>query len=303
MRYLLVLIIGLSLFLSSCSDDSSGIDSKGASDLTLSFNGLEALNNGFHYEGWVMLDGTPVSTGKFNLDAGGNLIDVNGNSISNDFSTANEDDLTDAAAVIITIEPAGDTDTVPASTKIIAGDVSGTSAVLNTSHAATLGSDFSTSAGKFILATPTTAVTTDENSGIWFLDLSSGSPAVGLDLPTLPAGWVYEGWVVIGGTPVTSGRFTDVMAVDFDDPFSSVDPGPPFPGEDYINNAPAGLTFPTDLAGGTAVISIEPEPDDSSAPFTLKPLVQAIDAAATDHVTYDMGNNASGFPTGTATIK
>ena len=124
-----------------------------------------------------------------------------------------------------------------------------------------------------------------------------------MDLPVLPEGWVYEGWAVINGTPVTSGRFTDVMAADFSAPFSSTDAGPPFPGEDYINNAPTGLTFPTDLAGGTAVISIEPEPDDSSAPFTLKPLVQAIDAAATDHVTYSMGNNAANFPTGSAAIK
>ena len=67
-------------------------------------------------------------------------------------------------------------------------------------------------------------------------------------------------------------------------------------------NAPAGLTFPTDLAGATAVISIEPSPDDAAAPFTLKPLVGAIPVDATDHVTYSMGNQAAGFSTGTATI-
>ena len=59
----------------------------------------------------------------------------------------------------------------------------------------------------------------------------------------------------------------------------------------------------TGLAGGTAVISIEPDPDDSTAPFTLKPLVGAIAADAVDHVTYSVGNNAAGFPTGSATIR
>ena len=68
-------------------------------------------------------------------------------------------------------------------------------------------------------------------------------------------------------------------------------------------NAPAGLAFPTSLAGGTAVISIEPEPDDSSGPFTLKPLVGAIPGAAVDHVLYDLGLNLASFPTGTAVIR
>ena len=66
-------------------------------------------------------------------------------------------------------------------------------------------------------------------------------------------------------------------------------PGPPFPGEDYLVNAPMGLTFPTNLAGGTAVISIEPDPDNSPNPFTLKPLVKMIPADAADHVTYIYG--------------
>ena len=73
-----------------------------------------------------------------------------------------------------------------------------------------------------------------------------------------------------------------------------------FPGEDYLMNAPSGLSFPTDLAGGTAVISIEPYPDNSPNPFTLKPLVHNIPAMAEDHMVYDMGQNLN-FPTGTVT--
>jgi hypothetical protein len=89
--------------------------------------------------------------------------------------------------------------------------------------------------------------------------------------------------------------------VDDADPFSSTMPGPPFPGEDFLVNAPAGLTFPTDISGGTAVISIEPDPDNSADPFLLKPLVGAIPNPAADHVTYMMNVNLGSFPTGTAT--
>ena len=96
-------------------------------------------------------------------------------------------------------------------------------------------------------------------------------------MPTLPAGWAYGGWAVTGGEPVTTGRFTAVDVADLAAPFSGPTAGPPFPGEDFLMNAPAGLVFPTDLAGGLAVISIEPEPDDSPAPFTLKPLMGGID--------------------------
>jgi hypothetical protein len=165
--------------------------------------------------------------------------------------------------------------------------------------------DFSNAAGKYILATPTNGADSDEYSGIWFLDLASGSPMVGLDLPQLPDGWKYEGWVVIDGQPVTTGTFTNVMATDDADPFSGDMALPDvngmdgfFPGEDFLKNAPAGLTFPADIRGGMAVISIEPYPDNSTAPFTLKPLLQPIDAMAMDHETYDMGQNLN-FPTGT----
>ena len=67
--------------------------------------------------------------------------------------------------------------------------------------------------------------------------------------------------------------------------------------------APSRLTFPTNLAGGTAVVSIEPSPDDSPSPFKLKPLTGAIPAAAVDHVTYPMTAQTSGFPRGTAVIR
>lgn len=270
--------------------------------LVLSFKGVETLSNGYHYEGWALINGKPVTTGKFNVDASGAVVDLSGKGIENgEFKTGLK--LREATAIVLTIEPAGDKDTVPTATHVLAGDVSGRSANLTVGHRLALGDSFGNASGKYILATPTDGDGTNETSGIWFLDLTSGGPTQGLRLPTLPPGWAFEGWVVISGKPVTTGRFVNPGAADLSAPYSGPQSAPPFPGEDFLRNAPAGLTFPVDISGGLAVISLEPDPDDSPGPFTLKPLVEGIPASARDHFAYDLSNKAGAFPTGTATIK
>ena len=293
-RRLLIGFVGsllLAVLLSACGG--------GRETLVLSFDGLEPLANGYHYEGWAIIDGSPVTTGKFNVDGAGNLVDLGGGRLSGEFETGR--DLSDASAIVLTIEPAGDTDTVPADTHVLAGSVDDNEARLTTGHGAALGDAFGGATGSYILATPTDGDGNNETGGIWFIELP---PSQGLQLPELAAGWAYEGWAVIGSQPVTTGRFTSVDVADMDAPFSGTMAGPPFPGEDFLMNAPSGLTFPTDLAGGLAVISIEPEPDDSPAPYTLKPLLGGIDGTAVDHVTYSIANMAGAtFPTGTALIR
>lgn len=288
----LLLLLATVVLLSSCSDDDT-VMTVSDSPLKLEINGLEDLGSSAMYEGWIMVDGTPVTTGTFSVDGNGNM-----SKTSFDIKMEN---LDKATAFILTIEPNPDPNPAPSSTHIIAGNFSSNIASLTVAHPAALGNDFMTATGKYILATPTNGANTDENSGIWFLDLSSGSPGVGLNLPTLPAGWKYEGWTVINGKPVTSGTFLSTTVVDDFDGFSSTMDGPPFPGEDYLVNAPMGLSFPTNLAGGTAVISIEPDPDNSPNPFTLKPLAKMIPTEAKDHFTYMMDKNLGSFPTGKAT--
>lgn len=158
------------------------------------------------------------------------------------------------------------------------------------------------------MATPTDGGVNNENSGIWWLDPTSGTPVAGLDLPLLADGWKYEGWTVINGIPVSTGTFTNVAATDEFDGFSGPMALPMpngadgfFPGEDFLMNAPVGLTFPTDIAGGTAVISVEPHPDNSTTPFTLKPLVGSIPTNAVDHTLYMMMQNLASLPSGSVT--
>lgn len=123
-------------------------------------------------------------------------------------------------------------------------------------------------------------------------------------LPTLPTGWVYEGWVVGDAGPISTGTFTEFNAVDSGNPYSGTEnnAGPPIPGEDFLLNAPAGETFPLDIRGRTVVISLEPNPDNSPAPFSLKPLVLTVPAAdETAPTTHYFGRNLDSFPTGTVT--
>ncbi len=284
------LSVFLGLTLASCDNEEPNNETE-TSVLSLDISGLEDLGDGYTYEGWIMVDGSPVTTGLFDVSTDGVL-----SRTSFDIATS---DLEKATAFILTVEPSPDPDPAPSDVHILAGDFTSDDASLTIAHPAALNSDFSSAAGTYILATPTDTDETNEDSGIWFLDNSSGAPAVGLDLPELPKGWAYEGWAVIDGNPVSTGTFTQTNVADDAAPFSGENAGPPFPGEDFLVNAPAGLSFPTSLGGGLAVISIEPVPDNSPAPFTLKPLVHNIPENAEVHSALSMGQNLS-FPTGSA---
>lgn len=272
----------------SCTTDD---ETPTTDTFTLDISGLEDLGDDYAYEGWLIVDGSPVSAGIFNVDANGDL--------SATSFEVNAEDLANATAYVLTIEPSPDNDPAPSSVHILAGDFSGNTANINVEHASAIGTNFTAATGEFILATPTDgSMTTDELSGVWWLDPSG--PEASLDLPTLPDGWKYEGWAVIDGTPVSTGTFTSVSGSDDAAPFSGTTAGPAYPGEDFLMNAPSGLTFPTDLTNGTIVISVEPSPDNSAAPFLLKPLVGTVPMNATDRTLYGMNNNAENTnPTGT----
>ncbi len=287
--FLFASLISMTFFATSCNDDENSNASDDTTTLELNFEGLEDLGPDYTYEGWIIVDGNAISTGVFTVDEAGNRS-------KSTFDLATED-VEDASTFVLTIEPSPDPDPAPSSVHILGGDFNGATATLSIGHETALGDDFSASSGDYILATPTDTDDSNEASGIWFLNNSTGSPATGLSLPTLPAGWAYEGWVVIDGIPVTTGTFTDVAIADNASPYSGPNAGPPFPGEDFLTNAPAGLSFPTDLSGGTAVISIEPVPDNSPNPFTLKPLVGPIPETAPVHSVLSVNQNLI-FPTG-----
>ncbi len=248
-------------------------------NLTLDFVGLENLGPGYAYEGWLIVDGQPVSTGVFTVDDMGKL--------SGQVFHVAPEALEKATTFVLTIEPVPDADPAPSAVHVLGGDFDGEQAGLSVAHPAALGSDFAAAGGTFLLGIPTSDSANDSyRSGIWF---------TGLNLPTLPEGWIYEGWVVGPDGPLSTGRFGDGRTADSDGAGPTAGPkaGPAFPGQDYLNP-------PVDLTQGyVAVISIEPEPDNSPAPFALKPLVGPI-VDAGDHVSQELENQAASFPTGTA---
>jgi len=293
-RYIPLVLIAFSTTFFACSDDDDDNPTSSSSsntntpttnnNLRLDLQGLEDLDSNYRYENWIIVDGAPVSAGLFDVDANGNLSETN--------FTVDPAQLSKATTYVLTIEPNPDTDPAPSDVHILAGDFSGRSASASVSHSAALGDDFTASTGGYMLATPTDgSATTDENSGVWFLDPANGTAS--LSLPSLPNGWIYEGWAVINGIPVSTGTFSAEDMRDNSAPFSgTAAAGPPYPGEDFLMNAPAGLSFPTDLSSGTIVISIEPVPDNSTAPFILKPLVGQVPSMASDRTLYNMMNNA-----------
>jgi len=292
-QFLILLIVPALIFTACKKDEDTPTPEPQIGELKLSINNLAPSDAGEQYEGWIVVNGTPISTGTFTVNANGDL--------SQSSFMLNPDDLAAASDFVLSIEPMPDSDPAPSAIKILGGSFSGNTASATVAHPAALGDDFMNVMGKYILATPTTSSMDDEKSGVWFLDISSGSPMYGLDLPELPTGWKYEGWAVINGMPVSTGTFSMVDMMDDAAPYSGTDgSGPPFPGEDFVMNPPMGLSFPTDLSEGVVVISIEPSPDNSPNPFAFKPLVGHVPANAEDHKTYDMMDNVGGsFPSGT----
>ena len=283
----LVLIFAVILFVYSCSDDDNGISTK---SLTLNISGLEDLGTDFVYEGWIIVNSVPVSTGTFT-------------SIADSQTFVIESSLLDAATrFVLSIEPAGETGTAaatPSDTKLMVGDFSGDMAPLSIG---TVGDfDSISPSGAFFLRTPTDETGTNngnDQNGIWFGNAAM-PPTPGFTLPTLNAGWKYEGWVVVDGVgPLSTGTFT---AFDIPDDSSTFgggqNTGPQIPGEDFLMNPPTGFAFPLDLRGRTVVISVEPSPDNAASPFLLKPLVGTAgqDTAPTNYA-LDFSN--ASFPSG-----
>ncbi len=290
------LLLSISL-LAACGGD----DGPSGPTVSLTFENLPTLGAGYVYEAWVVVGGEPVSAGTF-----GTRPSFTGAFIADDASAA--------TAVLISIEPNPDMNPAPSNTKILGGDIVDGSATLTIGHGGALGSDYTEATGKFVLATPTTSATNDENQGIWFAtDTPTGTlPLSSLMLPAVATGWTYEGWVIDTSTnpptPHSTGKFIDGDPTKGDDDNAGPDAGTEnlaqareFAGQDYID--PARVLS----MNHQAAITIEPVPDDKpNEPFALKPLANTITMAvapqAQDFVN-QYASDASALVKGSATVQ
>ena len=291
----LIAILTTSIFITSCSKN----DELTEKTITQSFQNLPDLGDNYVYEGWLIVGSEKISTGRFSNTEGENF-------------TSNSIDIikvNSATTYVLTIEPAtesGSDLTNPSGWIFSKSDFTNNTAIPSTDDALYSGSsNLESATGKFFLKAPSVGTTGSDANGIWFIDALPPTTGGYSNLPTLADGWIYEGWVVVEGTPITTGTFTNVAATDDAAPYSGPDAlAAPngsdgfFPGEDFLISAPASVVFPLDVRGKTAVISIEPYPDNSPAPFTLKPLV-GVAGQETAPVLHAMNSNViASFPTG-----
>jgi hypothetical protein len=242
--------------------------------------------SGAQYEGWVVKGDRKLSAGVFN---------VRERPHGQRVLLRSPIDPARADMIVVTIEPIPDPDPGPSTVAILAGQPHRHFAALR------FPIDVRGVAGSFILATPTDDNPANETSGVWFLD-PAGGPGPSLTLPEPPAGWVFEGWGVTQGTPLTTGRFTSVTGADLASPFSGPNPGPPFPGEDFLTGLPAGVVAPVNLADGGSMVVITIEPDiggqdpTGAGPFSIKPLVAAVTAGASPGTSLPLRRDLSTVP-------
>jgi len=286
-RIIITLAIILPL-INSCKKDSdeSTITPGVTKTMDLKISGLQDLGPAAAYEGWLIVNNKPISTGTFTVNAEGNL--------SKEQFNVNAAQLQAASTFMVTIETVPDASADPSTTHLLAGDFSGNSAVINTAHPLALGHDLHGLTGYFLLGTPTTPSLGDEYSGVWFINRTLEGMTPGLsNLPIVP-GWTYEGWVVFNQTTyVSTGKITSFHSADNSSYYSLPSVEIAFPGEDLILNAPDGWTFPVDLRNPqpTVMISMEPEHDNDRSAFFIRPLLANVQGNAIAGKSYLLGQS------------
>ena len=270
--------------------------------LGLELNGLEPMQ-GQHYEGWNIVSGQPHSTGRFSIGKNGNIYQVNtagkflrkvGQNGEASFSVPRSH--LNSSLFVLTIEPNGDMDPAPSNVHIMGGNYSSQQASLTIGHGSSLGTDFASSAGSFILAAPTGG---EPNKGVWFLNPANGQGS--LVLPALPDGWAYEGWIVNteNGGKYSTGLFKQTQGADSDGAGPLAGPlklsFPPVPGQDIVRSRVV-----LDDGIHAVVVSVEPYPDYDPAPYALKVLMAGVYANAPGMTPLALENISNTAPTGTA---
>lgn len=152
-KKMILSVLAIGIFATAFSNDDNNEPT--TASLTLNLNGLEALGNDYVYEGWIIVNGEPVSTGTFSSV-----------SFSKSF-TVDATQLAAATTFVLSIEPANDPDPALATTKLLVGDFSGNSANVTTG----IVGDFSNTSGALFLRTPTDETGTNNGNDqyrVWF---------------------------------------------------------------------------------------------------------------------------------------
>jgi hypothetical protein len=278
--------------------------------VTLDLQGFEPLDGGLLYQAWAIQElggthyvGEPFLL--FNVDRSGHLLDpVDSTTIRGPvLGPLPKEEL---FGIAISIEFTQGEFVASSFSYLVGGKVEKGVAELELGHWTGMASDLSGMSGSFLLATLTDPDRAGEAAGVWFLDSSGSVPTPGLNLPDAQDGWDYEGWVVVGTDTLSTGKFSFAGGPDEGDRYCGGDPGPAFPGEDFLLNPPTGLTFPMDLRGAEVFVTLEPwERWDvrPESPFFVRLLQAQIPQFAQPGQAYPMESLLHSLPKGTARVR
>ena len=236
--------------------------------LEADLSNLPSIKEG-HYALWALdADSNPLLVWQFRIDSQGFIVDLKDMPQSSIVVTPGVD-LTTMASFVVSIEK-GDIVAAKPSDSIILSTAKKTKNTFNLQFPF----DFSDASGSYILATPTNGANTQETSGIWFTKIENNKELVSLNLPTSPSGFIYQAWVLYQSKPLNVGRFNNPTGKDSFSNYSGPRAFPPFPGEDFLTNAPANqdIKFPLDLADGQALVTVNLEPVTNSGNETASAL-------------------------------
>lgn len=303
------LTMATAFLLLGCNDTGLEFQPAGSSIVEIGFQGLPALEGGLNYQAWVIQFsngsywGAPL--GIFNLDQNGNLVDpATDGPITGEF----EANLYPAEVygVQVSIELSDTVVKRPSGTFLLGGPVEGRTGKLSVGHWLGMAVNFEPMEGLYLLMTPSDEDPSNERSGLWFADNSTGGVLPGLFLPEAPDGWDYEGWVVSGTDTLSTGKFANPNIADTTDLHGGLTGSPPVPGQDFLYDPPQGISFPLDLGGGSVFITMEPWEGWDVAPerpFPFRLMSAQIPQDADDRIPYVLESLFSEFPRGAVTVR
>lgn len=307
-RNLTLAALALALSCSGCIQSTTD-PADVASLVELTFQGLRPLGGGLKYQAWAVtrrggvFQGVPFLV--FDVSRSGALVDpVQDTVLTGPFLVRLP--TQDIEGVAISLELTQGEFTFSSYSYLLGGEVEGKIAQLEPASWMGLDMALAGMTGRYVLETPTGGDGEGDLSGIWFLDRSGGTPVPGLDLPEAVAGWTYEGWVVVGADTLSTGKFSNPIGADASNRFCGEGATPPYPGEDFLANPPAGVSFPLNLPGAEVFVTLEPwgtwdlEP---LSPFFLRLMEGEIPPSANPGDAYGLNSLFDHLPRGTARIR
>ena len=311
-------MLGLFMFSGGCGDDGNGPVGPGGYDSVLiQLFDASHLSGGYFYQLWAAKYETSLASSstldwiplvEFNVTPVNDapspdiITTITGQVIPNNTLFGLPIDFDDYDSALISIEPPGASSGTPSSSVIAATHIPDFS--FQTIGILDFPEDVDSGGVNFYqLATPTDADTSNERSGVWFAqNLETQAP--GLALRAAPTGWNYEGWARHDNGWLSTGKFLSRATSDqFSGYSATANPAPGFPGEDFLNNAPSGVTFPwTFVDGDSVMVTLEPNPDPEDGPFGIRLLVRSMSPRPVPRVATPLISNEKVMPNGSLTF-